>query len=174
VICAKHHAPVRQVATRSVIISLAAVLFASSPIFADPPDPFSDPVTAFSKAIVPILASFEKAKVEKTWRGFFARADTQPGFKKPENEPSEDGLYLDVEVRDAAEVKEFTDHTEQNGSVMYRAIRIPAPPHQEQALIVELRYGNRVPKEVIAAIESCISQFTARSLLSKQTKKETS
>ena len=171
---AKTHSPVRQAAIRSVIISLAAVLFATSPIFADPPDPFSDPVTAFSKAIVPILASFEKAKVEKTWRGFFARADTQPGLKQSEMEPSADGLYLDVEVRDSAEVKEFTDHTEQNGSVTHRAIRIPAPPHQEQALIVDLRYGSRVSKNVIGAIDSCISQFTARSLLSKQIKKETS
>jgi hypothetical protein len=134
-----------------LIFSLAASAFA-----AEPRGPFYDPVTGFSKALTPILSGFEKAKVETTLRGFIARADSFPGFDKSDLEPTEYGLYLNVAVRDADEVKGFSDHTEMKESITHRLVQITPPKGGDQAIVIALDYGPKVAPKVIRAIDKCI------------------
>jgi hypothetical protein len=144
---------------------LLLYLLAASAMAAESHGPFYSPVTGFSNALIPILEGFEKAKIEKTLRGFIARADSAPGFKRSETDPSESGLYLNVSVRDAEEVKALSDSTEEIGVFSRRTVKIPAPPHGDQAIVIELDYGGKVPSEVLRAIDSCIKGVVAASVL---------
>lgn len=136
---------------------LLIFLSVTSAICAESRDPFYDPVTGFSDALVPILSGFEKSSVVTTLRGFIARGDSFPGFRESETEPSEYGLYLNVAVRDPDDVKGLSDQTERKGAVTHRLVQIPAPKGGESAIIIEVDYGREVPSEVIRAIEKCIA-----------------
>jgi len=125
-------------------------------------EPF-DPVSAFSSALAPILTSGERGKIQTTWRGFFARGDTQAGLQKSDTEPTAQGLYLDVEVRDAEEALELSDVTVQEGGITCRKVRTPAPKGDPQSLLIVFRYGPDAEREAIAAIEACITKIIATS-----------
>ena len=130
------------------------------------PDPFYSPVTGFSDALIPLLVSFEKTKIETTLRGFIARADSFPGFRQSETEPSEYGIYLNVAVCDPVDLRRFSDHTEQKGALTHRLIQIPPPKGGEQAIIIQLDYGRKVSTKVIRTIDKCIAHvisFSKRS-----------
>ena len=135
---------------------LVLLLFATSSICAEPGGPFYSPVTGFSDALAPILTAFEKAKVETTLRGFIARADSLPGFRQSDTEPSAYGLYLNVAVRDPEEVKGFSDKTEQKGTYTHRLVQIPPPKGGDQALVIELDFGRNVSADIIRVIDTCI------------------
>jgi hypothetical protein len=132
-------------------------LLAASVMAAESRGPFYSPVTGFSDALIPILHDFEKAKIETTLRGFIVRADSAPGFAHSETDPSEFGLYLNVSVRDAKEVKAFSDSTEGKGGFSRRLVKIPPPRGGDQAIVIELDYGPRVSPDVLRAIDKCIS-----------------
>jgi len=122
-----------------------------------------DPVNDFASTLAPILGSGERATIQKTWRGFVARGDTQAGLAKSGTEPTEVGLFLDVEVRDAEEATRLIDTTIQEGAITRRTIRIPAPKGDPQSLLIILRYGPQVRSEAVTAIEACITKMIAAS-----------
>jgi hypothetical protein len=142
-----------------LIRCIVFLLITASALDATASDPFDDPVTGFSRALLPILTSFEKANVETTLRGFIARADSDPGFRASEMDPSEDGLYLNAAVRDPEEVKAFSDRREKKGAVTRRIVEFPAPRKGKQAMIVEVDYGQAVSKDVLQAIDACIMRL---------------
>jgi hypothetical protein len=131
----------------------------ASAIAAEPKDAWHGPVMGFSEAIAPILDGFEKANVKTTLRGFIARGDTSPGFAASEIDPSEDGLYLNVAVRDAEEVPSLLDKVEKKGAITYRLVEIPARPGREQGLRISLHYGPGARAEAIRAIDGCIGKI---------------
>ena len=147
---------------------LLSLLLATSAWCAEPRGPFDSPVTGFSGALVPIMTSFEKAKIETTLRGFFARADSFPGFRQSDSEPSEHGLCLNVAVRDAGEIKSFSDTTQDKGVFKSRLIEIPPPKGGDQALVIEFDIGSKVTADVIRSIDTAI---TAVITFSKQPSK---
>ncbi len=137
-------------------IAFLLLILATSAFWSNPGGPFYSPVTGFSGALVPILTKFEKARIETTLRGFIARADSFPGFRQSEMDPSEHGIYLNVAVRDASEVKALSDRTERHGAVTHRMVEIPPPEGGDQALVIELDSGRDVPPEVMRALDKSI------------------
>jgi hypothetical protein len=133
------------------------LLLATSALCAEPHGPFYSPITGFSDALIPILTAFEKAQVETTLRGFIARADSFPGFRQSDMEPSEHGLYLNVAVRDPEEVKGFSDKTEKKDVFTHRLVQIPPPKGGGQALVIQLDFGREVSADVIRAIDASIT-----------------
>jgi len=136
---------------------LLLFLLASSALAAESRGPFYSPITGFTDALVPVLAGFEKASVETTLRGFIARADSFPGYRNSDSEPSEYGLYLNVAVRDAEEVKALSDLSEPKGAVTHRLVQIPAPKGGDQAMVIQIDYGPKASAESIRAIDECIA-----------------
>jgi hypothetical protein len=133
------------------------LLLATSAFAAESKGPFYSPITGFSEALLPIFDGFEKAGVETTLRGFIARADSFPGYEKSEMDPSERGLYLNVAVRDAEEVKKYSDHSEEKDGITCRLVQIPAPKGGEVAIVIQFDYGRKAPVESIKAIDACIA-----------------
>jgi hypothetical protein len=133
------------------------ILLAGAALAAEPKGPFYSPITGFSDAFLPLLTGFEKASVETTLRGFIARADSFPGYRNSDVEPSEYGLYLNVAVRDAEEVNGLSDRTEQKGAVTHRLVQIPPPKGGDQAIVIQFDYGGKASAETIKAIDSCIA-----------------
>lgn len=138
------------------VVFLLPVL-ACSALAAEPEGPFYRPISGFSEALLPILSGFEKASVETTLRGFIARADSFPGYRNSDMEPSDYGLYLNVAVRDADEVKEYSDRSGEKGGVTYRLIQIPAPKGGDQSMVIEFDYGGKASAESVKAIDACIA-----------------
>ena len=112
----------------------------------------------FSEALAPVLSGSEKAKVETTLRGFYLRADIFPGMED-ETEPSENGIYLNVAVRDAEEIPAFTDVTVTKDSISTRTVEFTAPKGSTQGLRIHFVYGKDAPEESLAAIRASIARL---------------
>ena len=120
---------------------------------APPKGLFYNPIGLFQGALLSSLSNSERAKIQTTWRGFYLRADTQPGFEH-EYDPSESGIYLDVAVRDPEEIPVFRDLTTREGLITKRTVEIPAPGNEQVALRITLAYGEAAPQEALAAIRA--------------------
>jgi hypothetical protein len=149
---------------RTVLI----LLLATSTFAAEPSTRFDGPVRDFSSALVPLLTSFEQASITTTLRGFFARGDSFPAYRRaesdlsnPGNAPSEYGLFLSVATSE--DVTEFSDHTKQKDGLTHRLLQIPPPKIGQQALVIELHYGSHVLPEVVHAIDASISNISKQS-----------
>lgn len=125
---------------------LAAVLFQNA--YAG--DIFGNPSQLFPNSFLPVLAHFEKARIETTLRGFYLRADTFPGIQK--NDPSDAGLYLNVAVRDPEEIPKFRDSSKVVGEVTERMVELPAFKNGEVALRVVFQFGPHANPEAVKAI----------------------
>ena len=112
---------------------------------------FDNPPALFPGSMVSVMAHFEKARIEKTWRGFFLRADTQPGMAA-ETEPTAAGIYLNVAVRDPEEIAEFKDSSAVAGEITRRIVEIPAAKGEEVALRIVFTFGSGANAEALAAI----------------------
>jgi hypothetical protein len=119
---------------------------------------FDNPVELFSGCLIPCLSHSERAKIQTTWRGFYLRADTQPGFKD-EYSPSDSGIYLDVAVRDPKEIPTFKDSSTTQNSITKRTIEIPAPKTDQVALRISLLYGKDASKESLSSINASIQKI---------------
>ena len=121
---------------------------------------FYSPLTLFKDCIVPVMTKHFSAECRNTLRGFILKGDINDSHLKA-NDPSEDGIDLNVAVRDAIEIPAFEDKTEQKGELSVRGVRFPAfPPGQKveeaQGLAVYLTYGANADKEALAEIDKCI------------------
>ena len=121
---------------------------------------FYSPLSLFKDCIVPVMTKHFSAECRNTLRGFILKGDINDSHLKA-NDPSEDGLDLNVAVRDAIEIPAFEDKTEQKGELTVRAVRFPPfPPGQKaeeaQGLAVYLTYGANADKEALAEIGKCI------------------
>jgi hypothetical protein len=112
----------------------------------------------FSEALAPVLSGSEKAKVETTLRGFYLRADIFPRMDD-ETEPSENGIYLNVAVRDAEEIPAFTDVTVTKDSISTRTVEFTAPKGSVQGLRIYFVYGKDAPEGSLAAIRASIAKL---------------
>jgi hypothetical protein len=121
---------------------------------------FYSPLALFKDCIVPVMEKHFAAQCQNTLRGFILRGDST-NSKIEANDPSEEGLDLNVAVRDAIEIPAFEDKTEQKGELTVRSVRFPPfPPGQKaeqaQGLAVYLTYGANADKEALAVIGKCI------------------
>ena len=125
---------------------------------------FDNPVLLFPNSFLPVLSRFEKAKIEKTLRGFYLRADTFPGFNQ-EYDPSNAGIYLNVAVRDPEEIPGFKDSSKVDGKVTERTVEFPRIGNGEVSLRIVFKFGSHASSEAVSAvgrdIETLIEQVTA-------------
>ena len=52
------------------------------------------PLIVFAETFSKVASSFERAKIQTTWGGFYLRADTQSNFSTSESELSPSGFWL--------------------------------------------------------------------------------
>lgn len=125
---------------------------------------FDNPSSLFPNSFLPVLAHFEKAKIETTLRGFYLRADTFPGFNQ-EYAPSAAGIYLNVAVRDPEEIPKFKDTSTVVGEVTERTVEFPELKGGEVALRIVFKFGSHASSEAVSAIgrdiETVIEQVNA-------------
>jgi hypothetical protein len=119
---------------------------------------FDHPETLFSEAFLPVLSHFERGRIQNTWRGFYLRGDTQAGFRN-EYDPSEAGLYLDVGVRDPAEISKFEDSRKSSGKLTERTIEFPATKRSGDALRIIFIYGAKADAGAMASINKDIGDM---------------
>jgi hypothetical protein len=119
---------------------------------------FDTPIEHFSEALAPVLSGSEKGKVETTLRGFYLRADIFPRMQN-ETEPSENGIYLNVAVRDAEEIPAFTDVTVTKNAISTRTVEFTALKGSTQGLRIHFAYGKDAPEESLAAIRASIAKI---------------
>lgn len=124
----------------------------------EPKGIFDDPIRAFSDSLLPALSGFEKARFETTLRGFYLRADDHPGFKQ-ETEPSVAGLYLNVAVRDPAEIAGFGDVSKLVGTINERTVEFPAVKGGEMALRIVFKFGSQANPEAVKSVGKDIEKL---------------
>ena len=122
---------------------------------------FDSPVALFKECYVPVMERNFGAVLSNTNRGFIFRGAGTHERAEPDSPVSDDGLGLNVAVRDATEIPVFEDKTEKEGELTVRTIRFPAFPagqkiEEAQGLSVTLTYGPNADKEALAAIGKCI------------------
>ncbi len=76
-----------------------------------------------------------------------------------ETEPSENGIYLNVAVRDAEEIPAFTDVTVTKDDLSTRTVEFTAPKRSTQGLRIHFVYGKDAPEESLAAIRASIAKL---------------
>jgi hypothetical protein len=137
---------------KSLLTPLAVTIWALFSAVVQAGGRFDNPPALFPGSMISVMSHFEKAKIEKTWRGFYLRADTQPGMAS-ETEPTETGIYLDVAVRDAEEIPEFKDSSAVAGEITRRIVEIPAAKREgdEVALRIVFTFGSGANAEALAA-----------------------
>jgi len=142
-------------------ILLLTVAFALTPALSCRADsPLGNPSALFKECYVPVMEKCFKASITKTLRGFVMRGDTNPENISAAL-PSDEGLFLDVEVRDAIEIPAFKDVTTTEGVLTKRTVSFPAFPAAQasdgsQGLLVTFIYGPNVNPAAIGAIGKCI------------------
>ncbi|RYD64280.1 MAG: hypothetical protein EOP83_10160 [Verrucomicrobiaceae bacterium] len=122
---------------------------------------FDSPVALFKECYVPVMEHNFGAVLCNTNRGFILRGAGTHERAEPSGPVPDEGLDLNVAVRDATEIPVFEDKTEKEGELTVRTVRFPAfPPGQKiekaQGLSVTLTYGPNADKEALAAIGKCI------------------
>jgi hypothetical protein len=148
------------------ILSLVAVsAFATAPL-CHAEEIFCSPIALFKEAYVPAMQGCFAASLKKTLRGFILRGDSTSD-KAEARLPSDEGISLDVAVRDAVEIPEFRDLTTVEGNLTTRSVRFPAfppgqPIEQSQGLVVTLVYGSKASPEALNAMTKCIDSIKQR------------
>jgi hypothetical protein len=148
------------------ILSLVAVAALVTAPLCHTEEIFYSPVALFKEAYVPVMQGCFAASLKKTLRGFILRGDGT-GDKAEARLPSDEGIFLDVVVRDAIEIPEFEDLTSVEGDLIARSVRFPAfppgqPLEQSQGLVVTLIYGSKVSPGVLKAVTKCIESIKQR------------
>lgn len=131
------------------------------PAYAKDQNLFDSPVALFKECYVPVMEHNFGAVLCKTNRGFILRGASTHERAERDGPVSDEGLDLNVAVRDASEILVFEDKTEKKGELTVRTVRFPAfPPGQNiekaQGLSVTLTYGPNADKEALEAIGKCI------------------
>jgi len=122
---------------------------------------FDSPVALFKECYVPVMERNFGAVLSNTNRGFVLRGAGTHERAESKGPMADDGLELDVAVRDATEIPVFEDKTKKEGALTVRIVRFPAfPPGQDiakaQGLVVTLTSGPNADKEALEAIGKCI------------------
>jgi hypothetical protein len=145
--------------SKLVGLFVAFVLVAASPL-CRAEEVFASPMSLFAGAYVPVMEKSLCASLKKTLRGFVLRADST-NEKAEARLPSDEGISLDVSVRDAAEIPAFEDTSTNEEGLIKRIVRFPAsfpsrPGEDTQGLVVILIHGRHANPSALAAIAKSI------------------